>query len=200
MHARLALIGLLHTETARAQLRIRTIDAKEQIADDLRAKVAEIDINFVRTRQIDYFDTYEKLNRKYKIEKSSQYPILDRLQELNKILSKQEQKKIDYEYKYELLENRLEKINNEIDSINYENELIFNENNVLRNRIANIKKVPTITNYAHIIEQTKKLQHEIDIWTRRVHCAEVSLHIFNKVYSGESFGQSDNLTSLYYWV
>jgi hypothetical protein len=191
MHARLALIGLLHTETARAQLRIRTIDAKEQIADDLHAKVAEIDINFVRTRKIDYSDTYEKLNRRYKIEKSSQYPILDRLQELNKILSEQEQKKIDYEYKYELLEHRLEKIHNEIDSIKYENELIFNENNFLRNRMANIKTAPTITNYAHIIEQTKKLQHEIDIWTRRVHCAEVSLYIFNKVYPGESFGQSD---------
>jgi hypothetical protein len=135
----------------------------------------EIDINFVRTRKIDYLDTYKKLDRKYKLEKSSQYPVFNRLQKWKIFLSEQEEEKIDYEYKYELLKNRLEKLNYEINSIQNENNYILNENIFFKNRIINIKQVPTITNYAHIIEQNKKLQHEIYIWTKRMNIAQVNI-------------------------
>jgi hypothetical protein len=141
----------------------------------------EIDINFVRTRKIDYVDTYEKLDRKYKLEKFIQYPLYHRLQKWKKFLSEQEQEKIAYEFKYKLLKNHLEKLNQEINSIQYENNFILNENIFFQNRIADIKKVPTITDYAHIIGQTKKLQHEISIWTQRVNIAEVNLN--KKFYS-----------------
>lgn len=141
----------------------------------------EIDINFVRTRKIDYVDTYEKLDRKYKLEKFIQYPLYHRLQKWKKFLSEQEQEKIAYEFKYKLLKNHLEKLNQEINSIQYENNFILNENIFFQNRIADIKKVPTITDYADIIGQTKKLQHEISIWTQRVNIAEVNLN--KKFYS-----------------
>jgi hypothetical protein len=174
IHSRIALIGLLHINTTHTQQRIRTIDATMDALDKLHEKMDEVDINFVRMRKIDYLDTYEKLERKNILEKSSQYPILHRLHKLKKRLSEQEQLIIDDEYKYELLENRLEKMTNEIDSINYENDLILNENNLLKRQIADIKKVPTITDYAYIIQQTNQLQHEIIIWTKRVKIIEVN--------------------------
>jgi chromosome segregation ATPase len=178
IHFQINTIGLLHINNARMQLRIRTINATITAVDDLREKTDEIDINFVRTRKIDYSDTYEKLDRKYKIEKSSQYPTLRRLDQWKKMLSDREKEKIDLEEKYELLENRLDKINNEIDSIQHENKSIANENNFLRNQSVVVKEVPTIMDYAHVIEETKKLQHRIDIWTKRVNIAEVSLFLF----------------------
>jgi hypothetical protein len=143
--------------------------------ENLREKMDEVDINFVRTKKIDYLDTHEKLGRKYILEKYSQYPILDRLRELKKYLFEQEQELINDEYKSELLENRLEKLTNEINLIKSENNSILNDNHLLKKQISNIKKVPTITDYAYIIEQTNKLQHEIHIWTQRVKIVEVSL-------------------------
>jgi hypothetical protein len=73
----------------------------------------------------------------------------------------------------------LEKLNYEINSIKDENNLILNENICFKKRIDNIKKVPTITDYAHIIEQTKKLKHDIQIWTKRVNIAQVNFYIKN---------------------
>lgn len=175
IHSRITLIGLLYINTTHIQLRIQTIDGIIHTLDDLRDQMDEIDINFVRTRKIDYLDTYKKLDRKYKLEKSSQYPVFNRLQKWKIFLSEQEEEKIDYEYKYELLKNRLEKLNYEINSIQNENNYILNENIFFKNRIINIKQVPTITNYAHIIEQNKKLQHEIYIWTKRMNIAQVNI-------------------------
>jgi predicted ribosome quality control (RQC) complex YloA/Tae2 family protein len=146
--------------------------------DDQRDKMDEIDLNFVRTRKIDYLDTYEKLDRKYKLEKSSQYPLLNRLQKYKQILFEQEQEKCDYEYRYEFLENYCEKLQQEIQSIQSETKFIFNENLRIKTRITGVKNVPTITDYAHIIDQTKKLQHEIHIWTQRVAIAQVSYSFF----------------------
>ena len=173
IHSRIALIGLLHINNTQTQQRIRTIDATIDALDKLHEKTDEVDINFVRMKKIDYLDAYEKLERKNIIEKSSQYPILHHLHKLKRRLSEQEQSIIDDEYKYKLLENRLEYITNKIDSINYENDLILNENYVLKRQIADTKKVPAITDYAYIIQQTKQLQHEIIIWTKRVKIIEV---------------------------
>ncbi|CAF0736719.1 unnamed protein product [Rotaria sordida] len=176
------LIDSLHIDTECAQVRIRTIEKTMQDLDNLHEKMDEIDINFARTKRIDYRDTYTKLEKQYTMNKSSQYPLIHNLQEWKAKLSEQEQLKIDYQYKCDLFENYLELLNNEISCIKYENELILNENNFLKDRIADIKKVPTITEYAYTIEQTKKLKHEIDIWTQRVNIAEVSFHIENQDY------------------
>ncbi|CAF3749182.1 unnamed protein product [Rotaria sordida] len=176
------LIDSLHIDTECAQVRIRTIEKTMQDLDNLHEKMDEIDINFVRTKRIDYRDTYKKLEKQYTMNKSSQYPLIHNLQEWKAKLSEQEQLKIDYQYKCDLFENYLELLNNEISCIKYENESILNENNFLKDRIADIKKVPTITEYAYTIEQTKKLKHEIDIWTQRVNIAEVSFHIENQDY------------------
>ncbi|CAF1021435.1 unnamed protein product [Rotaria sp. Silwood1] len=172
------LIAFLNIETECAEVRIRTLDAIIQDLDNLHEKTNETDLHFVRTKHIDYLNKYKKLERQYTMDKSLQYPLYHDLQERKKELSKQEQLIIDNQYKCELLENYLEQINNEISSINYENELILKENNFLNKRIADIKKVPTITEYAYTIEQTKKLKHEIDIWTQRVNIAQVSFHIY----------------------
>ncbi|CAF0877260.1 unnamed protein product [Rotaria sordida] len=176
------LIDSLHIDTECAQVRIRTIEKTMQDLDNLHEKMDEIDINFVRTKYIDYRDTYKKLEKQYTMNKSSQYPLIHNLEEWKAKLSEQEQLKIDYQYKCDLFENYLELLNNEISCIKYENESILNENNFLKDRIADIKKVPTITEYAYTIEQTKKLKHEIDIWTQRVNIAEVSFHIENQDY------------------
>ncbi|CAF4448836.1 unnamed protein product, partial [Rotaria sp. Silwood2] len=170
-------IDFLNMETASAQVRIRMVDAYMQDLDNLHEKMDEIDINFVRTKQTNYLDSYKMLERQFTMNKSSQYPLIRYLQEWKKKLSKQEQLIINDQHKYELIEIYLEQLNHEISSIKYENELILNENNFLKKQIADIKKVPTITEYAYTIQQTKKLKHEIDIWTERVNIAEVSFHI-----------------------
>jgi hypothetical protein len=110
-------ISLLRINTTQTQLRIQYLDIIIHNLDDQRDQMDEIDLNFVRTRKIDYLDTYEKLNRKYKIEKSSQYPLFDRLQKYKRILSEREQEKLDDEYPYELLQNYCEKLQQEIQSI-----------------------------------------------------------------------------------
>ncbi|CAF4388972.1 unnamed protein product [Rotaria sp. Silwood2] len=165
-------IDFLNMETASAQVRIRMVDAYMQDLDNLHEKMDEIDINFVRTKQTNYLDSYKMLERQFTMNKSSQYPLIRYLQEWKKKLSKQEQLIINDQHKYELIEIYLEQLNHEISSIKYENELILNENNFLKKQIADIKKVPTITEYAYTIQQTKKLKHEIDIWTERVNIAE----------------------------
>ncbi|UJR27742.1 hypothetical protein I4U23_009017 [Adineta vaga] len=175
IHSRIGSIGLLRINTSQMQLRIRTIDLNIYNLEHSDEKMHEIDINFVRTRKVDYLDTFEKVDRQYKIAKSSQYPILHQLYELQSKVVEQEEEKIDYENKYQLLENRLEKINQEIECIQQENEELSKENNVLRDRLVNIKEAPSITNYAYVIERTKKLQHQIDVWTRRVNIAETLL-------------------------
>ncbi|CAF1234388.1 unnamed protein product [Adineta steineri] len=178
LHSRMSLIGNLHTNTARTQLRIRIVDAAIYALDHSHEKMREIDINFVRTRKVDYLNTYEKLDRQYKIEKSAQYPVLNQLQEMKTELFQQEKEKFDMENKYKLLENRLEKLTNEINSIEHENEIIFNENNIFKNRLADIKQAPSIINYAYSIEQSKQLQYEIGSWIRKVNIAQVSFHIY----------------------
>ncbi len=97
-----------------------------------------------------------------------------RLQKYKRILSEREQEKLDDEYPYKLLQNYCEKLQQEIQSIQLENKSISKENLRMKNRISDVKNVPTITNYAQIIDRTKQLQHEIDIWTQRVNIAQVS--------------------------
>ncbi|CAF2080710.1 unnamed protein product [Rotaria magnacalcarata] len=168
------LIDYLNMDIHRTQARIRAVDALLRNFDDLHEKTDEVDINFVRTKKIDYLDTFKRLEKQYTMDRSSQYPLLRELQEWKKRLSEQEKLKIHDDYKCELLENYLETMSNEFDSFQNEIELILNENYSLKNRIAEVKKVPTITEYAHSIQRTKRLQDDIDIWTQRVSMAEVS--------------------------
>ena len=137
-------------------------------------RTQEIDVKFVRTRKIDYLDTFMKLDRQYKIEKSSQYPIHRQLQELQNKVVEQEEETISCENKCRLLGNHLVKINEEIECIQRENNDLIKENEALKHRLVDIKEVPSITNYAYVMERTKDLQHQIDVWTRRVTIAEVS--------------------------
>lgn len=178
IYSRINLISLLNINTIYIQNHLRTINSTIHNLDDLRDQMDKIDINFVRTRHIDYIDTYETLDRKYKYEKTFQYPLFNRLQKWKKILSEHEQEKLDYEYKHQFLSNYMIKLNYEINSIKEENNIISNENIFLKKRLINIKNVPTITNYAHVMERTKKLQHEISIWSQRVYIAEVEFVFF----------------------
>lgn len=177
------MISLLHINSSALQLRMRAIDVATVALEDQREKMDEIDINFVRTRKIDYSDTFEELDRKYKLEKSSLYPLVRRLDKWKELLSEREQEKTDYEYKCHLLDQHLRKTNEEIHSIVNENQMIADENSILGNRISDVKEVPKITAYAHVIQQTKTLEHEIDIWTKRVTIAEVNHRFEMHIYS-----------------
>ena len=177
------LIRLLHLDTEHTRAHIRKIDATIDALDVLRGALSQVDINFVRTKKTICFDIYEKLDKEYKSTKISQYPLFHYLSAWKQKLFKEEKEKNDYEYKCKLLENLLKTINNEIDSINCENQTISSENSFLRNQMADLKKVPAITNYAYIIVQTKKLRHEVDVWKKRVNIADVSLFTLNFIYS-----------------
>ena len=176
--SRISSIGVLRVNNTSTQLRIRTLDFTIHSLDDIRDQMDEIDINFVRTRKDDYLDIYEKLNWRYMIEKSGQYPLFSRWQKWKKMLLKEEKEKVECENKCEFLQNYSKKIEQEIQSIKLENESLANENLRIRNRIIDVKKVPTITDYAHIIAQTKKLQHEVHIWSQRVDIAQVCFSFF----------------------
>jgi archaellum component FlaC len=131
-------------------------------------------MDLIHTRSIDTTETFQKLDRKYKLKKSSQYPLFRRLQEWKKFLNEQENEINDMKYKCELLQNHFERTIIEIDAIKQECQSILKENHSLKNRIDDVMKVPAISDYAHIIEQTKVLQHGIHIWTKRVNVAEVN--------------------------
>ena len=102
---------------ARTQLRIRALDLMMHNLVHSEERTQEIDVKFVRTRKIDYLDTFMKLDRQYKIEKSSQYPIHRQLQELQNKVVEQEEETISCENKCRLLGNHLVKINEEIECI-----------------------------------------------------------------------------------
>ncbi|CAF0954992.1 unnamed protein product [Adineta ricciae] len=172
IHSRTSLIGLIRINTARLHIRMGEIDAKIRMVDDFNDKMDEVDITTMRTRKINNSEIYEEINRKFRLEKSSQYPLFRRLQEDKKFLSDQERIISEMEKKCELLRNYIDRIMVEIKDIQREYEIIWKENNFLRTRIADVQQVPTITDYAHIMKQTKVLRHGIDIWTKRVHIAK----------------------------
>jgi len=138
--------------------------------DDL---MDEIDIVVLNTKTDDNIKLYEKLVRTYQIEKSFQYPLFYRLQKWKKFLNEQEINIYDMKIKSEFLQNYLERTIIEVDCIKQEYQFILKENQILKDRIDCIIKIPTITDYAQVIKQTKVLQHQIDIWTKRVNIAEV---------------------------
>ncbi|UJR21772.1 hypothetical protein I4U23_024847 [Adineta vaga] len=175
IHSRISLIGLIRVNTACLHIRIDEINDKIRLLDDFNDKMDEIDITSMRTRKIDNSDIYERVDRKFRKEKSFQYPLFRQLQEYKKILNEQETNIHDMEKKCELLRNYLERIMFEIKDIQREYEIIWKESNFLKNRMADVRQVPSITNYAHIMKQTIVLQHEIDIWTQRVTTAETLL-------------------------
>lgn len=167
------LIDYFHIDNQLIQARIKALDVLVKDLDDFREKTDDVDINYVRTQKIDYSKAYKNIDEQFKIYKSSQYPVLNNLHEWKRKLSEQEMLYMDDDYKCQLVGNHLEKLKYEIDLIKSENESIEKENKLLKEQIADIKKVPTITEYAHVIQETKNLRHQIDVWTRRVHVAEV---------------------------
>ena len=174
LRARIGSIGLLRIDTARTRFRIAMIEHNMQVLDDMRDQLDEIDLNFVRTRKVDYLDTFEKLDRKSKLNTASQYPLIRHLHQCKEMLAQQEHEIHNDEHRHQLLQSTAMKLQQEIDSIQVDNQRMEKENLLLENRMADVKKVPTITDYAHINHQTRKLRHEIAIWTQRVNIAQVS--------------------------
>ena len=188
IHSRTTAIGLLHIDSTRAQMRIRQIDSMISSLDQLREKTDQIDINFVRTRQDDYQERYDTLDRTFKYEKSAQYPIFRQSQQWRKAFAEEEKQKRICEKKCYLLENHLEALNEEIRVLEEEKALVDEDNQLLTEQMTDVESVPSITDYAHIIEQQKSLQHGIDIWTKRVKIAEVSVEgIWSSRKEGSGF-------------
>ncbi|CAF1259250.1 unnamed protein product [Adineta steineri] len=175
IQSRMGAIGLLRVNTTRLHIRIDEINAKIRHLDDLNHRMEEVDIVSQRTRKIANSEIYEKVDKEYRIEKLSQYPLFRRLQDDKESLNEQEIHINDMEKKCESLQYLLERTNNEIYGIQQECDIILKENNCLKIRIEDIMKVPTITEYAHVIKQRKVLEQEIDIWTQRVRIAEALL-------------------------
>lgn len=171
---RIGSIGLLRIDTTRTRYRIGMIETAMQILDDLRDQLDEIDLNFVRTKKIDYLDIYDSLDIKCKLETSSQYPFIRHLHQCKDMFSKEEQAIRQDKHRYHLLQNSAIKLQEEIDALEKENIRMEKENLLIENRIADVQKVPTITDYAHVMNETKKLQRDIHIWTERVNIAEVN--------------------------
>ena len=167
-------IALIRSDNTRILSRIQRIKGAVDELDLLRENATKNDVHFLHTRKIDYAETYNTLDRKYRLQKSSQYPLACVLQQSKYLLVEQDRLRHETEKKCQAVENHLRKLNDEIECIAQENDSIANENRFLRERMADVKRVPTITDYAYIIEQTKDLQHGIDLWTRRVRIAEVS--------------------------
>ena len=159
------------------QSRIRLIDLTIVNLDNLRETMDEIDSNFVRMRKSNYLEMYKNLEETYSREKSSQYSLNENLRKLKRILHEQEEEINRKEENNQFLTQSIEKLDLQIQQIEKENQLIEKENHILRNRIQTTRQVPTVTDYAHVLDRTRKLQHEISIWSKRVTIAEVRLFI-----------------------
>jgi hypothetical protein len=144
-----------------------------QFLDELNHKMDKVDIDLMKARIIDNINLYEKLGRIFQTEKLVEYSLVHRLQKWKQILNDQEINLNSIKQKSDFSQKHLKRIILEIDHLTQDYKIIFNENLALKDRRNGIIKLPTIIDYAQIIQQTKILQHEIYIWTKRVNIAEV---------------------------
>ncbi|CAF1391181.1 unnamed protein product [Rotaria sordida] len=173
--ARISSIGVFLVNTELLRSRIEHTDLRIRQVDDIVATISEVDLESVIQMKKNRTKELKEIKKKYILEKSSYYPLLNHSKELKKNLNEQEIKINDIEKQFEILQNNFEQTIIDINYIKQENNKILKQNNILKDRIDNTVKVPTISNYAHIIEQRKILQHDIDIWTQRVNIAETLL-------------------------
>ncbi len=153
--------------------RIEEMNTRMQFLDELNHKMDKVDIDLMKARIIDNINLYEKLGRIFQTEKLVEYSLVHRLQKWKQILNDQEINLNSIKQKSDFSQKHLKRIILEIDHLTQDYKIIFNENLALKDRRNGIIKLPTIIDYAQIIQQTKILQHEIYIWTKRVNIAEV---------------------------
>ncbi len=149
------------------------MNTRMQFLDELNHKMDKVDIDLMKARIIDNINLYEKLGRIFQTEKLVEYSLVHRLQKWKQILNDQEINLNSIKQKSDFSQKHLKRIILEIDHLTQDYKIIFNENLALKDRRNGIIKLPTIIDYAQIIQQTKILQHEIYIWTKRVNIAEV---------------------------
>ncbi|CAF2756570.1 unnamed protein product [Rotaria sp. Silwood2] len=169
---RTSFIGALRVNTELLNSQIERVDIRIRQLDDFIATTNQVEIDWEIQMKNNRSQEFKAIEKTYIMEKSSYHKLLNHLEEFKKTLDEQLMKIPDIEKQSKILQNHLEQEIIDIDRITQENNKILKEKNILKDRINNTKKVPTINNYAHIIEQRKILQHDIDIWTQRVNIAE----------------------------
>ena len=174
IQSRISIIALVRQNTARTHLRIEQVDERIRAVNDEQNNMNEIDIDSSRMWQRHNAATAAALNRTFKMEKSAHHPLCHRLLDCRRQLNDEERRRDDISVKYELMQQLLRETSREMASVQHENELLSKENDHLKNRMEDIREIPTITMYAYVIQRTKSLEHEIDVWTQRTRVAEVS--------------------------
>ena len=174
IQSRISIIALVRQNTARTHLRIEQVDERIRAENDQQNNMDAIDMDLSRALQQDNARTSARLDRTYKLEKSAYHPLCHGLLEFRRQLNDEERRLDDIRVKYELLQQLLRETSREMVSLQRENDLLTKENELLKNRMDDIREIPTITEYAYVIKQTKSLEHDIDVWTQRICVAEVS--------------------------
>lgn len=172
IQSRINEIGVFRLNIRQLHARIEQVNEKIKYYDEL-TKISEVDLAFFLKEKGHNSEAFIELKHTCNMEKSFRSKAYNRLEELRKQLYQQKQHLHDAEKKAVGLQHYFERTMAQIDAAIHDTELILDENYRLKNSIEDVIKVPTITDYAYVIQQRKNLQHEIDIWTKRIHIAEV---------------------------
>ena len=149
---------------------------KIRYSEALFTNIAEVDFDLIRKKNIVDVKEYRTIDKIYKREKLSHYSMIHYLEELENELDREETNINIMKKKSELVKTLLDQTMIEIEYVKNEHNILLKENNNLKTNIADVQ-VPTVIDYAYTIRRRKVIQREIDIWTKKVNTAEVSLNL-----------------------
>lgn len=187
INSRGTVIGLVRANSLRLHRRLEDVNRKIQTLNELHEKMDDVDVTLNTTRQEDFQENYDELDRIYQTEKRKQYPSFLRVQQLKSILENEEYLWNEAKKKTVMLKNIFEENQREIEQFQHENDRLSDENYRLTTRLTQVWKVPSITEYAYIIKQVRFLEEQIAIWTQRVAMIEVNSTFFTSILLKQLF-------------
>ncbi|CAM4966360.1 unnamed protein product [Rotaria socialis] len=172
LNARISRIGAFVVNSSHINLRMHEIDERIRQVEATASRINRVDIDLI-TQKIDHYSVESDiLNRLCIREKALLHEQIQFLEDLKADLLEQETMLDKTEKHMKDVEHRLEQTMADIDFIEKQNNKMSEENNIIKTCIDDTLKVPTITEYAHVIKQKKDLKYDIDIWSQRVTIAE----------------------------
>ncbi|CAF1658304.1 unnamed protein product [Rotaria magnacalcarata] len=172
INARTSHIGAFVVNSLHINLRILEIDERIRQLEDATSRIHRVDIDLRKQKFDQYSAESENLNRIFIREKAFLHELIHILEDLKADLLEQETILNKTEKHMKDVEHHLEQTMGDIDFIEKQNNKMSEENNIIKTCIDDTLKVPTITEYAHVIKQLKDLKYDIDIWSQRVTIAE----------------------------
>lgn len=173
INARISFNGAFLVNSSHIKSRVGKIDEAIRRVDDLVARTHPIEFEWTSQKNSSYKEKTKAMNMENLTKRRLLYKLSLEVEELKNELVKEGKTLERMEKQTKVLDNELEQHKTDINLLEQENNIVLKENEMLKDQINEILKVPTITEYASTVKQVKSLKRDIDLWTQRVHIAEV---------------------------